>query len=123
MATVQEEIQEEKKTFSQLDKIKQLPTQKKLGLMVAAAAVIALIAGTWLWSQSPDYRVLYASLSDQEGGAIIEALQKMNVPYQFSESGGSILIPASQVHGVRLPLAGHGLPKGNLSRFAILANQ
>lgn len=123
MATVQEEIQEEKKTFSQLDKIKQLPTQKKLGLMVAAAAVIALIAGTWLWSQSPDYRVLYASLSDQEGGAIIEALQKMNVPYQFSESGGSILIPASQVHEVRLRLAGQGLPKGNLSGFEILENQ
>lgn len=123
MATVQEDIGEEKKTFDQLDKIKQLPTQKKLGLMVAAAAVIALIAGTWLWSQSPDYRVLYASLSDQEGGAIIDALQKMNVPYRFSESGGSILIPASQVHEVRLRLAGQGLPKGHLSGFEILENQ
>lgn len=123
MATVQEDIGEEKKTFDQLDKIKQLPTQKKLGLMVAAAAVIALIAGTWLWSQSPDYRVLYASLSDQEGGAIIDALQKMNVPYRFSESGGSILIPAGQVHEVRLRLAGQGLPKGHLSGFEILENQ
>lgn len=123
MATVQEEIQQEKKAFSQLDKIKQLPTQKKLGLMVAAAAVIALIAGTWLWSQTPDYRVLYANLSEQEGGAIIDALQKMNVPYQFSESGGSILIPVNQVHEVRLRLAGQGLPKGNLSGFEILENQ
>lgn len=123
MATVQEEIQQEKKAFSQLDKIKQLPTQKKLGLMVAAAAVIALIAGTWLWSQTPDYRVLYANLSEQEGGAIIDALQKMNVPYQFSESGGSILIPVNQVHEIRLRLAGQGLPKGNLSGFEILENQ
>lgn len=116
-------VQEENKTFSQLDKIKQLPTQKKLGLMVAAAAVIALIAGTWLWSQSTDYRILYASLSDQEGGAIIDALQKMNIPYKFSESGSSILIPASQVHEIRLRLAGQGLPKGNLSGFEILENQ
>lgn len=44
--------------------------------MVAAAAVIALFAGTWLWSQTPDYRVLYANLSEQEGGAIIDALQR-----------------------------------------------
>lgn len=123
MATIQEEIQREKKAFSQLDKIKQLPAQKKLGLMVAAAAVIALFAGTWLWSQTPDYRVLYANLSEQEGGAIIDALQKMNVPYQFSESSGSILVPVNQVHEVRLHLAGQGLPKGNLSGFEILENQ
>ncbi|ABI59015.1 flagellar basal-body MS-ring/collar protein FliF [Nitrosomonas eutropha] len=123
MATIQEEIQGEKKAFSQLDKIKQLPAQKKLGLMVAAAAVIALFAGTWLWSQTPDYRVLYANLSEQEGGAIIDALQKMNVPYQFSESSGSILVPVNQVHEVRLHLAGQGLPKGNLSGFEILENQ
>ncbi len=123
MATVQEEIQAEKKPFNQLDKIKQLPIQKKIGLMVAAAAVVALIAGTWLWSQAPDYRVLYANLSDQEGGTIIDALQKMNVPYQFSESGGSILIPAKQIHEVRLRLASQGLPKGNLSGFEILENQ
>lgn len=123
MATVQEQIQEEKKTFSPLDKIKQLSTQKKLGLMVAAAAVIALVAGTWLWSQAPDYRVLYANLSEQEGGTIIDALQKMNVPYRFSDGSGSILIPADQVHEVRLRLAGQGLPKGDLSGFEILENQ
>lgn len=123
MATVQEQIQEEKKTFSPLDKIKQLSTQKKLGLMVAAAAVIALVAGTWLWSQAPDYRVLYANLSEQEGGTIIDALQKMNVPYRFSDGSGSILISADQVHEVRLRLAGQGLPKGDLSGFEILENQ
>jgi len=123
MATVQEQIQEERKTFNLLDKIKQLSAQKKLGLMVAAAAVIALIAGTWLWSQAPDYRVLYANLPEQEGGTIIDALQKMNVPYQFSDGSGAILIPANQVHEVRLRLAGQGLPKGNLSGFEILENQ
>lgn len=123
MATVQEQIQKENKIASQLDKIRQLPIQKKLGFMVATAAVIALIVGTWLWSQTPDYRVLYANLSEQEGGAIIDALQKMNVPYQFSEGSGSILIPANQVHEVRLRLAGQGLPKGNLSGFEILENQ
>ena len=116
-------IQEETKIYSRFDQVKQLPLQKKLGLMVAAAAIIALIAGTWMWSQTPDYRVLYANLADQEGGAIIDALQKMNIPYKFTESGGSILVPASQVHEVRLHLAGQGLPKGNLSGFEILENQ
>lgn len=122
MATVQEELQKEKKTFSQLDRIKQLPASKKTGLMVAAAAVIALIAGIWLWSQTPDYRVLYNNLSEQDGGTIIDTLQKMEVPYRFSENGSSILIPANQVHEVRLNLAGQGLPKGSTPGFEILEN-
>jgi flagellar M-ring protein FliF len=122
MATVQEELQKEKKTFSQLDRIKQLPASKKTGLMVAAAAVIALIAGIWLWSQTPDYRVLYSNLSEQDGGTIIDTLQKMEVPYRFSENGSSILIPANQVHEVRLNLAGQGLPKGSTPGFEILEN-
>lgn len=122
MATVQEGT-EATATFDRFHKIKQLPTRQKLGLMVAAAAFIALLAGTWLWSQTPDYRVLYANLSDQEGGAIIDALQQMNVPYRFAENSGSVLIPAGQVHEVRLRLAGQGLPKGDLSGFEILEKQ
>lgn len=122
MATVQEGT-EATATFDRFHKIKQLPTRQKLGLMVAAAAFIALLAGTWLWSQTPDYRVLYANLSDQEGGGIIDALQQMNVPYRFAENSGSVLIPAGQVHEVRLRLAGQGLPKGDLSGFEILEKQ
>ncbi len=119
MATVQEEAE----AHSRLDKIRQLPTQKKIGLMVAAAAAIALIAGTWLWSQTPDYRILYTNVSDQDGGAIIDALQQMNIHYKFGEGGSSILIPASQVHEVRLRLASQGLPKGDLAGFEILEKQ
>jgi flagellar M-ring protein FliF len=65
-----------------LDRIRQLSAQQKLGLMVAAASVIALLAGTWIWSQAPDYRVLYSNVSDQDGGAIIGVLQQMHIPYQ-----------------------------------------
>jgi flagellar M-ring protein FliF len=116
-------VQEEAEAHSRLDKIRQLPTQKKIGLMVAAAAAIALIAGTWLWSQTPDYRILYTNVSDQDGGAIIDALQQMNIHYKFGEGGSSILIPASQVHEVRLRLASQGLPKGDLAGFEILEKQ
>ncbi|MDF0678350.1 MAG: hypothetical protein P0107_04675 [Nitrosomonas sp.] len=52
-------------------------------------------------------------------GSDHRGLQKMNVPYQFSESGGSILIPASQVHEVRSCSAGQ-CPKAPGSGFEIL---
>lgn len=100
-----------------------LSSQKKLGIIVAIPAIIALLTGAWLWSQTPDYRVLYSNVSDQDGGAVIAALQQMNIPYKFSEGGGAILIPGDQVHEVRLHLAGQGLPKSALAGFELMENQ
>ncbi len=95
----------------------------KLLLVVAAAAVVAVMVVFWLWSQQPDYRVLFSNYSDKDGGAIVAALEKMNVPYKFSDSGAAILVPASQVHQARLKLASDGLPKGGNIGFEILENQ
>lgn len=110
-------------TAFRLEHLSQLSNQKKLGLILAAAAVIALLVGAMMWSQTPDYRVLYNNVSDQDGAAIISSLQQMNVPYKFSDNGGSILIPDKQVHEVRLKLAGQGLPKGGLPGFELMENQ
>ena len=100
-----------------------LPLQRGFGLMVALAAIVSLIVGGWLWGQNPDYRVLYSNLSDRDGGAVIASLQQMNVPFKFSEGGGALLVPASQVHEVRLRLAGQGLPKGGLAGFELMETQ
>ncbi len=95
----------------------------KLLLLAGVAAVIAVMAVFWLWSQQPDYRVLFSNYSDKDGGAIVAALEKMNVPYKFSESGTAILVPAAQVHQARLKLASDGLPRGGNIGFEILENQ
>jgi flagellar M-ring protein FliF len=93
-------------------------------IMVAAAAFVAILVGAWLWwGQAPEYRVLYSNLSDRDGGAIIDALQQQNVPYKFSEGGGALLVPANQVHEMRLRLASQGLPKGSLVGFELMENQ
>jgi flagellar M-ring protein FliF len=95
----------------------------KLLLVAAAAAVVAVMVVFWLWSQQPDYRVLFSNYSDKDGGAIVAALEKNNVPYKFSDSGSAILVPAAQVHQARLRLAADGLPKGGNIGFEILENQ
>ncbi len=95
----------------------------KLLLLAGAAAVIAVMAVFWMWSQQPDYRVLFSNYADKDGGAIVASLEKMNVPYKFSESGTAILVPAAQVHQARLKLAAEGLPKGGNIGFELLENQ
>ncbi|ACC72102.1 flagellar basal-body MS-ring/collar protein FliF [Paraburkholderia phymatum] len=92
-------------------------------LIFAVAVLIAVVAGLVLWSRAPDYKVLYSNVSDQDGGAIVAALQQANVPYKFSEAGGAILIPADQVHEMRLRLASQGLPKSGSVGFELMDNQ
>jgi flagellar M-ring protein FliF len=97
--------------------------QQKMGFMVAVAATIAVLAGLWMWGQTPDYRVLYANLSDRDGGAIIESLQQQNIPYKFAEGGGALLVPGNLVHEIRLRLASQGLPKGGTVGFELMESQ
>lgn len=105
------------------NKLNQLPFQQKMMLAVAVAALFALIAGAWMWGQTPDYRVLYSNLSDRDGGTIIESLQQMNIPYKFAEGGGALLVPSNLVYEARLKLASQGLPKGGTVGFELMENQ
>ena len=102
---------------TRLREFSQMQNQQKFGLMLAVAAIIALLAGAWMWSQSPDYRVLYTNVSDRDGGAIITAIQQMNVPYKFAEGGGAILQSVirnaqSAVRGLRSAFQTHTTGSG-----------
>ncbi|MCW7540550.1 flagellar basal-body MS-ring/collar protein FliF [Aquabacterium sp. A7-Y] len=99
-----------------------LPAKSKIGAGIGIAALLAIIVALSLWSSRPDYKVLYANLSDKDGGAIIAQLSQMNVPYQHAEGGGAILVPGDKVHDLRLKLASQGLPKGSTVGFELMDN-
>jgi flagellar M-ring protein FliF len=101
----------------------QSPMGRNVFLMVGAAAVIAVMAGVWMWSQQPEYRVLFSNYSDRDGGAIVASLQQQNIPYKFADGGTAILVPANQVYDARLKLAAQGLPKGGNVGFELMENQ
>lgn len=88
--------------------------------IVTAAAAISLIIALMFWAKTPDYRVLYSNISDQDGGAIVAQLAQMQVPYRFSEHGGAIMVPGEKVYEARLKLAQLGLPKGGAVGFELL---
>jgi flagellar M-ring protein FliF len=97
-----------------------LPAKSRFGLGLGVAALVAVLAALTMWSSQGDYKVLYANLSDKDGGAIIAQLSQMNVPYRYTEGGGAILVPAAQVHDLRLKLASAGLPKGSVVGFELM---
>ena len=100
-----------------------LPPKRKWMLGLGLVGLAAIVVAMTMVSNTGDYKVLYANLSDKDGGAIIAQLSQMNVPYRHAEGGGAILVPADRVHDVRLKLASSGLPKGSVVGYELMENQ
>jgi flagellar M-ring protein FliF len=99
-----------------------MPAKAKAMLAAGILAIIGAAIALGTVGNSGDYKVLYANLSDKDGGAIIAQLSQMNVPYKYADGGAAILVPAAQVHDVRLKLASAGLPKGSTVGFELMDN-
>ena len=100
-----------------------LPQKNKMGILVGVPILIAVLVSLMMWANQTSYRVLFSGLNDQDGGAIVEALTQMKVPYEFNTAGTSILVPSDKVYDTRLALASQGLPKGSVSGFEAMDNQ
>lgn len=81
---------------------------RQLLTMVGIAASVAVGALVIMWTQSPDYNLLYANLEDAQSSEIIQSLETANIPYKLQ--GGGVMVPAEFVHEARMKLAGEGLP-------------
>ena len=95
----------------------------KLLLAFGIAAIIAVMTVVMMWSMGGKYKVVFSNFSDKDGGAIVSALEQMNVPYKLADGGASILVPEDQVYQTRLKLSAMGLPKGGNVGFELLENQ
>lgn len=103
--------------------LEQMRSKPLIPLLIASAAVLAIVVALLLWAQAPEYRVIYANLSEADGGRIIRELETRGVPYRISEGGQTLQVPAEQVHSLRLQLAEQGLPQGGNVGFELLDNQ
>ncbi len=103
--------------------IPSLIDRSRITTLLAVAAAISIIIAVALWARAPEYRPLYASLPDRDANAVIQSLQQMNVPFRMAEGGGAILVPATQVHDIRLKLASQGIPRNGTPGFELFETQ
>ena len=109
------------KNFAQslLDLWKQLGLNQRVSLVVAALGVVGGLVAVVLWSQRPDYQLLYARLGDKDAAAVISYLESQNIPHQVTGGGSAVQVPANLVYKIRMDLAGKGLPSGDGVGFEI----
>ncbi|KAF1005530.1 MAG: Flagellar M-ring protein [Luteibacter sp.] len=95
-----------------LKSLAQTPAARQLFMLAGIAGAVAIGIAAVLWSRAPNYGLLYGGLEQKDAAAVTQALQASNTPYNLSPDGSSIFVPAADVAGVRLKLAGQGLPQG-----------
>jgi flagellar M-ring protein FliF len=106
-------------TQSLLDLWKQLGLNQRVSLLVAALAVVGGLVGVVLWSQRPDYQLLYARLGEKDVAAVITHLQSQGIPHRLASGGSAVMVPSNLVHKIRMDLAGKGVPSGDGVGFEI----
>jgi flagellar M-ring protein FliF len=90
------------------------PARKLLWGVVILLLLALPLALFWMDAQAPrEYRVLYAKLTDKDGGEVVEALERLQIPYRLTEADGLVEVPADQLHIARYKLAAQGLPRGD----------
>jgi flagellar M-ring protein FliF len=109
------------KNFAQslLDLWKQLGLNQRVSLVVAALAVTGGLIGVALWSQRPDYQLLFGRLNEKDAASVISYLESQNVPHQVTAGGSAVLVPSNQVYKLRMDLATKGIPSGDGVGFEI----
>ncbi len=99
--------------LSFLDNLAQLPMLRQFALLVGLAASVAIGFAVVLWSQQPEYRPLYGSMSNLDATQVIEVLQQSRIRYKVEPNSGALLVRAEDLADARLRLASAGINQGD----------
>lgn len=99
-----------------------LPVLKQVGLLVGLAASIALGVAIVLWSRSPDYSMLYSSVTGKSAQEMVEVLTGAGIDYRLDPDSGSLMVDSDKLHQAKLKLAAANLTPTDGVGFELLEN-
>ena len=99
------------------------PILRQLMIMISIAASVALGVAVVLWSQTPNYSLLYGNLSTRDAGDVVAALEQASIKFKVDNATGAVMVASKDLHAARLKLAGDGLPRGNNMGFELLQQE
>ncbi len=99
------------------------PIFKQIGAMVGIAISVALGFAVVMWTQTPNYSVLDASLSERDAVDVVNALQTNNIQHKIDPSTGMVLVETSKLHDAKMKLAAMGLPRSAGMGFELITGE
>ncbi len=95
------------------DVFNSLATCKKIFLILTVLFTVGTLIALIMWAQKTDFEVLFAGLSTEDAGEVIEQLRDDKIPYKIAPGGTTIMVPENQVYEVRMRMASKGFPQAN----------
>ncbi|MCW9024464.1 MAG: flagellar basal-body MS-ring/collar protein FliF [Gammaproteobacteria bacterium] len=97
-----------------------LPVVRQLGLLIGLAASIAIGVAVVLWSQTPDYDVLYSQVTGKDAQAMAEVLERNRIDYRIDHNSGALMVESGKLSDAKLKLAAENLPNASGEGFELI---
>lgn len=100
-----------------------MPITRQLIIMVGLAFSIGLAVSIVMWSDEPDYSVLYSNLSPKDTSAIIDVFEAADLDYKVEPESGMMLVLSDRLHQARMMLAENNLPQDTSIGFELIEKE
>ena len=101
------------------DFYRSLGTASRFGLAAGLLVLLVLTGVALWWAMTPSYQLLFGNLRESDAAEISQSLTEWKVPYDYTEDGSGIRVPAEQVYDTRMKLVSAGVPSGGHVGFEL----
>jgi flagellar M-ring protein FliF len=101
------------------DFYRSLGTAARFGLVAGVLLLLLFTVVALWWAMTPRYQLLFGNLREADAAEIAESLTEWKVPYDYSEDGSGIRVPAERVYDTRMKLVSAGVPSGGHVGFEL----
>ena len=105
------------------ERLSTLTTNQRLVLGMVAAALVISTAVFGLWLGHEEQAVLFADLTPEDASKALQELNKRDVAAELTNGGTTIMVPASQVHRLRVDLVTDGIGSSGVVGYEIFDNR
>jgi len=87
-----------------------------------AGGVLLVAATLYVFVQligKPDYKTLYSGLNARDAESLTAQLKAKNVPFELSQDGSTVMVPADKLDAARLEVASRPLPNSGRMGFEL----
>lgn len=96
-----------------------ISVSQRVFIVGLATLVTGIFFALVLWLSKPEFSLLYANLSAEDANRVVKALEAQRVPFRLEQNGTAIMVPADQVHVLRINIAGENILTGQGIGFEI----
>ncbi len=93
------------------EKVMSLPAGRRTWLFASAAFLAAMAVAMVWFAGRKDWRPLFTGLDGKDVQQVSQELAAAGIPYQMTQDGGGIEVPAEMVDKARMEVAAKGMPQ------------